>query len=106
MNTNTNTLKDAVILAGKIADMQAKLAGLLNCKASDINKTIAAMMEADSLKTVTYTSAGRTYSATYRAAAADGEKFDSDAAKKLLEDNGLPVPMCIRKGAAATAIIK
>ena len=102
----STSLKHAVILAGKIADMEAKLAGMLNCKTGDINKTIALLMEAEHLQTATFTNAGRTFSATYRAASPDGQKFDTEAAKKLLQDNGLPVPMTTRKGACATAIIK
>lgn len=101
-----NTLKDAIIIAGKIADLQAKLAGMLNCKVSDCNKEIAVLMEREGLKTATFNSAGRTYSATYRAASPDGEKFDSDAAKKLLIENNLPIPMCPRKGNSAIAIVK
>ena len=101
-----STLKDAVILAGKIADLEAKLAGMLNCKSSECNKVIAELMEREGLKTATFNSAGRTYSATYRAASPDGQKFDSDAAKKLLMEHNLPVPMTVRKGASATAIIK
>lgn len=100
------TLKEAIILAGKISAMQDTLAGLLNCKASDSAKVIATLMEKEGLTTATVTHAGRTFSATIRAAGKDSMTFDSDAAKALLTAAGIELPMRLRKGNAATAIIK
>lgn len=101
-----NTLKDAIILAGKISDMQAKLAALLNCRPNDTGKVIAEYMALESLTTATVTHAGRTYSATYRKGSSDSVVFDSDAAKKLLADAGIELPMKAKKGTTATAIVK
>ena len=106
MSTMSNSLRDAIVLAGRISAMQDSLAAMLNCKASDCNKVIAAMMQAENLVTATAVHAGRTYSATVRAAGADSEVFDSDKAKALLLAAGIALPTKMRKGAAATAIIK
>lgn len=105
MNDN---LKNAIILAGKITNLRATLAGLLNCKASDteINKTIAVLMQAEGLNTATVHHAGRTYSATVRAGSKDTETFDSDTAKAMMLAAGMELPMRPKKGAAATALIK
>ena len=101
-----NTLKDAIVIAGKISDMQAKLAALLNCRPNDTGKVIAELMAAENLTTATVVNAGRTYSATYRKGSTDSIVFDSDTAKKLLADAGIELPMKAKKGTAATAIVK
>lgn len=101
-----STLKDAIILAGKISDMQAKLAALLNCRTNDTGKAIAELMAAENLTTATATHAGRVYCATYRKGTPDSQVFDSDTAKKLLADAGIELPVKAKKGTAATAIVK
>lgn len=106
MSTMSNSLRDAIVLAGRISAMQDSLAAMLNCKASDCNKVIAAMMQAENLVTATTVHAGRTYSATIRAAASDSNVFDSDKAKAMMMAAGMELPTKVRKGASATAIIK
>lgn len=100
------TLKDAIILAGKINDLTDKLAGMLNCKPSAIGTTMATLMEIENLTTATVVHAGRTYCATYRKAAVDSEVFDSDAAKAMMAAAGMEIPTKVRKGNAATAKVK
>lgn len=102
------TLRASLINMGKIADIRATTAAMLNCKPSDteICKAIAKLMQAEGLVTATAKNAGRTYSATLRAASADTQVFDSDTAKAMMQAAGMELPTKVRKGNSATAIIK
>lgn len=101
-------LKSAIIKMGQLSAIRDTVAGMLNCKPTDteICKAIATLMAADNLTTATVVNAGRTYSATIRAAASDSNVFDSDKAKAMMMAAGMELPTKVRKGASATAIIK
>ena len=103
-----DTLKQSIITMGKIADLRATVAALLNVKPSDteICKAIAQLMQAENLTTATAKNAGRTYCATMRAAGKDTEVFDSDTAKTMMQAAGMTLPTKTRKGNSATALIK
>lgn len=99
-------LEDVCTLMGQSADKLEKAAALLNCKVVDLKKATATLMEQEGRQSVSVVRAGRTYSMEYVRGSVDGEMFDVEAAKRLLIENGLPVPMKRRKGKSPSVSIK
>lgn len=99
-------LEKVCVLLNRAAELESQAAALLNCKVTDNKKVTAALMEREGRLIITVKQAGRTYTIQYKQGTQDSLIIDSEAAKKLLAENGLDIPMKKRKGNSPTITIK
>lgn len=100
---NDKTYQDALNLLAEMRTLENRLAKILNCKATDIKKTLAAEANNRGANVaVGYDKRNSAYTWTVTTQGKDTTCDDGKAACARLRELGEEVPQTIRKGTAAT----